>query len=135
MGYLLDTNICIYIIKKKPDSVLKRLGQIPLGEIGISSITVAELDYGARKSANPEKNLSALDQFLLSFEIFSFDYNASSEYGKIRSALERKGTPIGPLDTLIAAHAKSLNYILVTNNESEFRRVEHLEVENWVELI
>jgi tRNA(fMet)-specific endonuclease VapC len=90
MGYLLDTNICIYIIKKKPESVLKRLGQLPLGEIGISSVTVAELDYGARKSANPEKNLSALHQFLLAFEIFAFGYDASSEYGKIRSYLEKK---------------------------------------------
>ena len=96
MGYLLDTNICIYIIKKKPESVLKRLDQLPLGEIGISSLTVAELDYGARKSANPGKNLSALHQFLLAFEIFAFGYDASSEYGKIRSSLEKKGSPIGP---------------------------------------
>ncbi|HWB90481.1 MAG TPA: PIN domain-containing protein [Puia sp.] len=104
MGYLLDTNICIYIIKRKPESVLQRLRALPLGEIGLSSLTVAELDYGARKSANPEKNL-----------------------------LEKQGLPIGPLDTLIAAHAKSLRYTLVTNNEREFRRVENLEVENWVE--
>ena len=133
MGYLLDTNIYIYIIKKKPESVLERLRQLPLGEIGISSLTVAELDYDARKSANPEKNLSALHQFLLAFEIFTFGYDASAEYGKIRSSLEKKGTPIGPLDTLIAAHAKSLHYTLVTNNEREFRRIEGLEVENWVE--
>jgi tRNA(fMet)-specific endonuclease VapC len=132
MGYLLDTNICIYIIKKKPDSVLKRLLQIPLGQIGISSISIAELDYGARKSSNPEKNLSALNQFLIPFEIFGFDYNATLEYGKIRSTLEKKGTPIGPLDTLIAAHAQSLQYILVTNNEAEFRRIEGLQIENWV---
>ncbi|HEY4286345.1 MAG TPA: type II toxin-antitoxin system VapC family toxin [Puia sp.] len=133
MGYLLDTNICIYIIKKKPDSVLKRLSQIPLGQIGISSISIAELDYGARKSSNPEKNISALNQFLIPFEIFSFDYAATREYGKIRSTLEKKGTPIGPLDTLIAAHAQSLQCTLVTNNEAEFRRVEGLPIENWVE--
>jgi tRNA(fMet)-specific endonuclease VapC len=133
MGYLLDTNICIYIIKRKPESVLQRLRALPLGEIGLSSLTVAELDYGARKSANPEKNLAALHQFLLAFEIFAFGYDASSEYGKIRSSLEKQGLPIGPLDTLIAAHAKSLRYTLVTNNEREFRRVENLEVENWVE--
>jgi tRNA(fMet)-specific endonuclease VapC len=132
MGYLLDTDICIYIIKKKPESVLKRLTEIPLGEIGISSLSVAELDYGARKSANPERNLSALHQFLLAFEIFAFGYDASSEYGRIRSALEKKGTPIGPLDTLIAAHARSLHYTIVTNNEREYRRVEMLDVENWV---
>lgn len=132
MGYLLDTNICIYIIKRKPDSVLKRLLQIPIGEIGISSITIAELDYGARKSANPDKNLFALEQFLIPFEIFCFDYSATIEYGKIRSLLEKGGNPIGPLDTLIAAHAKSIEYVLVTNNEKEFRRVQGLEVENWV---
>ena len=91
------------------------------------------MDYGARKSANPEKNLSALHQFLLAFEIFAFGYDASSEYGKIRSDLEKKGTPIGPLDTLIAAHARSLHYTLVTNNEREFRRIAMLDVENWVE--
>ncbi|MES1160101.1 MAG: type II toxin-antitoxin system VapC family toxin [Bacteroidota bacterium] len=133
MGYLLDTNICIYIIKKKPESVLKRFSQIPLGEVGISSITASELNYGVAKSANPEKNQAALHQFLLAFEIFNFDYKASIEYGRIRSLLEKKGTPIGPLDTLIAAHAKSLGCILVTNNESEFRRVEGLDIENWVE--
>jgi tRNA(fMet)-specific endonuclease VapC len=87
VGYLLDTNICIYIIKKRPDSVLKRLLQIPLGQIGISSISIVELDYGARKSSNPEKNLSAPNQFLIPFEIFPFDYNATQEYGKIRSSL------------------------------------------------
>src|SRR5579871_2609774 len=117
MGYILDTNICIYIIKKKPESVLRRFNSMPLGEIGVSSITVAELDYGARKSASPEKNLSALHQFLLAFEIYNFGFDASVEYGKIRSILERQGTPIGPLDMLIAAHAKSMNYTLVTNNE------------------
>jgi tRNA(fMet)-specific endonuclease VapC len=134
MGYLLDTNICIYIIKKKPESVLKRLREISLGEIGLSAITVAELQYGARKSSNPEKNLTAFQQFLLAFDIFPFDNNASAEYGKVRGMLEANGTPIGPLDTLIAAHAKRLNYTLVTNNEREFRRVVGLEVENWVEL-
>lgn len=133
MGYLLDTNICIYIIKKKPESVLKRFGQIPLGEVGISSITIAELNYGVAKSTNPEKNYAALNQFLIAFEIFNFDYKATIEYGKIRSSLEKKGMPIGPLDTLIGAHAKSLNHILVTNNESEFRRIEGLKVENRVE--
>jgi tRNA(fMet)-specific endonuclease VapC len=133
MAYLLDTNICIYIIKKKPESVINRFRLLSLGEIGISTITIAELDYGAAKSANPEKNLSALNQFLIPFEIFNFDHNATVEYGKIRTSLEKNGTPIGPLDTLIAAHAKSLGYTLVTNNEKEFRRVEGLEVENWVD--
>jgi tRNA(fMet)-specific endonuclease VapC len=128
MGYLLDTNICIYIIKKKPVSVLERFNNVPLGQIGISVITLAELEYGARKSVNPEKNLAALHQFLIPFEIFNFNYEATVEYGIIRSDLEKNGTPIGPLDMLIAAHAKSLNCVLVTNNEKEFRRVGGLQV-------
>lgn len=132
MNYILDTNTCIYIIKKKPASVLERFSNVPLGQIGISVITLAELEYGARKSANPQKNLAALQQFLIPFDIFNFNYEATIEYGLIHSDLERKGTPIGPLDTLIAAHAKSLNCTLVTNNEKEFRRIEGLQVENWV---
>lgn len=95
-------------------------------------ITIAELEYGARKSAYPEKNLSALSKFLIPFGIFDFDHAAAIEYGFVRSDLEAKGTPIGPLDTLIASHAKSLNYILVTNNVREFQRVDGLQLENWV---
>lgn len=126
MSYLLDTNICIYLIKRKPATVFERLSEVRPGQIGISVITLAELDYGARKSSNPNKNLDALHQLLIPFEILPFDYLATVEYGKVRSELEKKGTPIGPLDTLIAAHAKSLNRILVTNNEKEFNRVEGL---------
>lgn len=132
MPYLLDTNICIYVIKRKPQSVFDRFNTIHPGEIGISMITIAELEYGARKSAQPEKNLSALNKFLIPFSLFDFDHIAAMEYGFVRSDLETKGTPIGPLDTLIAAHAKSLNYVLVTNNVKEFRRVEGLQIENWV---
>ncbi|MEO6000000.1 MAG: type II toxin-antitoxin system VapC family toxin [Chitinophagaceae bacterium] len=132
MSYLLDTNICIYLIKKKPTIVFKRLNEISPGQIGFSVISLAELDYGARKSSYPEKNLNALNQFLIPFEIFEFDYRATAEYGRVRNNLERKGIPIGPLDTLIAAHAKSLNRILVTNNEREFSRVEGLQIENWL---
>ena len=132
MNYILDTNICIYIIKKKPRSVLEKLNRVPLGFIGISVITLAELIYGVRKSAFPEKNIEALKQFLIPFELFQFDYNCAIEYGKIRSDLEKKGTPIGALDMLIAAHAKSLSHILVTNNEKEFTRIEGLKIENWV---
>jgi tRNA(fMet)-specific endonuclease VapC len=117
MNYILDTNICIYLIKKRTPSVLNRLREIPLGQIGISVITVAELEYGARKSANSEKNLEALSQFLTPFEIANFDFKCTIEYGRIRNNLEKKGTPIGPLDMLIAAHAMSLGVTLVTNNE------------------
>ncbi|HLG40866.1 MAG TPA: type II toxin-antitoxin system VapC family toxin, partial [Chitinophagaceae bacterium] len=119
------------IIKQKPVSVLEKFSTLSPGQIGLSVITVAELEYGARKSLSIEKNLSSLRQFLIPFDIFSFDFNATIEYGIIRNELEAKGMPIGPLDTLIAAHAKSLNYILVTNNEKEFKRVSGIQIENW----
>ncbi|MGB3849874.1 MAG: type II toxin-antitoxin system VapC family toxin [Tunicatimonas sp.] len=131
MEYILDTNICIYIIKKKPVSVFERFRGLPLGSVGISVITLAELQYGVKKSAQREKNESALNQFLIPLETVAFELEAAAEYGKIRASLEKSGTPIGPLDTLIAAHARSLNLILVTNNEKEFRRVADLKVENW----
>jgi tRNA(fMet)-specific endonuclease VapC len=132
MRYMLDTNICIYTIKKKPESILEKFNSISPFEIGVSTITIAELEYGARKSAWPQKNLFALQQFLTPFEFFGFDYNASIEYGIIRSELEAKGTPIGSLDMLIAAQAKSLGCVLVSNNLKEFNRVNGLKVENWV---
>ncbi len=112
MEYLLDTNICIYIIKKKPEIVLEKFKTFPLGSIGISTITLAELQYGIRKSANPDKNVVALNQFIIPLELIDFDYRATIEYGIIRANLERKGLPIGPLDMLIGAHAKKfgLNY-------------------------
>ncbi len=133
MNYLLDTNICIYLIKKKPIAVLERFQSLSLGEVGISSITLAELQYGVEKSTNREKNLHALQQFLIPLEIADFDYDASIIYGQIRSKLEQAGQPIGSLDMLIAAHAKSLNISLVTNNEREFMRVSGLTVENWTQ--
>jgi tRNA(fMet)-specific endonuclease VapC len=132
MAFLLDTNICIYIIKKKPQSVIERLSNFSANEIGVSSITVAELEYGARKSAFPERNFVALQQFLSPFNLYPFDNTAAAEYGLIRADLETKGQPIGALDFLIAAHAKSLGLILVTNNEKEFSRVDGLRIENWV---
>lgn len=132
MPWLLDTNTCIYIVKQKPISVFEKFNTIAPGQIALFVITLAELEYGARKSAAVEKNLSALHQFSIPFDILPFDYNATVEYGIIRADLEAKGMPIGPLDTLIAAHTKSLNYTLVTNNEKEFSRVNGLQVENWV---
>ena len=131
MEYLLDTNICIYIIKKRPIGVFEKFKSLSIGSIGISSITLAELQYGIMKSSFPEKNQEALDKFITPLEIIDFDYNATIEYGKIRADLERRGTSIGPLDTLIAAHDKSLDLILVTNNEKEFERILGLKVENW----
>jgi len=131
MEYLLDTNICIYIIKQKPAIVLEKFKKFPLGSIGISTITLAELQYGIQKSSYPDKNQTALNQFLIPLEIFDFDYNATIEYGLIRAGLEKNGTPIGPLDTLIGAHARSLGLTIVTNNEKEFKRISGLNIENW----
>ena len=131
MKYILDTNICIYIIKQKPVQVFEKFKNLQLGSVGISIITFAELHYGVRKSVQPEKNQLALNQFLIPLEIFDFDANAAIEYGRIRTNLEKIGTPIWPLDTLIAAHAKSLKLTLVTNNEKEFKRVAGLEIANW----
>jgi tRNA(fMet)-specific endonuclease VapC len=131
MKYLLDTNICIYIIKNKPAQVYEKFLTLEFGSVGISSITLAELNYGVEKSMHIEKNKEALLKFLTPIEIADFNFEASVEYGKIRSDLEKIGTPIGSLDLLIAAHAKSLNIILVTNNEKEFSRISGLEIENW----
>ncbi len=132
MRYMLDTNICIYAIKKSPKSLLDRLSCREPGDCCISSITFSELMYGVEKSSTPERNRMALALFLSAFEVIGFDSNAAIEFGDIRASLERKGTPIGPLDTLIAAHARSRGLVLVTNNEKEFSRVDGLLVENWV---
>jgi|SRR5690606_28704074 len=131
MKFILDTNICIYLIKKKPIQVFNKFKEFPLGSIGISSISLAELQYGIQKSNQPDKNQKALIEFLLPLEIVEFEVSAAIEYGNIRAKLERKGTPIGPLDTLIAAHVKAMGLTLVTNNEKEFLRIEGLKVENW----
>lgn len=133
MEYLLDTNICIYIIKKKPVEVLERFQSLPLGDVGISTITLAELQYGIAKSTQPEKNQQALQQFLIPLEIVEFGYEASIVYGELRAHLEKTGQPIGALDMLIAAHAISLDITIVTNNEREFRRAPNLKVENWAQ--
>lgn len=132
MHYLLDTDICIYIIKKKPEAVLEKFTRIALGEIAISSVTLAELEYGISKSSNPDRNRAALQQFIIPLEILDFDRAASIEYGLIRAKLEYNGKVIGPLDMLIAAHARSMDLVLVTNNENEFRRIDGLKVENRV---
>ena len=130
--FMLDTNICIYIIKKKPQQVLRRLKKARVSDIGVSSITLSELEYGRAKSSRPDQNRIALAEFLAPLEIVSYDDMAAQEYGKIRASLERHGTPIGPMDMLIAAHALSLNCTLVTNNEREFSSVASLKIENWV---
>lgn len=130
--HILDTNICIYLIKKHPPRVFEKFTLFSTKSIGISSISVAELMYGVSKSDNPEKNLDALEDFLEPLNILDFDYNAAAEYGPIKNRLFKMGTPISPFDMLIEAHAKSLNLILVSNNLKEFNRVEGLLTENWV---
>lgn len=132
MIFLLDTNTCIYLIKKRPPEVIHRFEEHTVGDIGISSVTAAELYFGVEKSQRPAQNRAALEQFLLPLVVADFDYTAAISYGRIRSALEKRGTPIGPLDTLIAAHAISLSLTLVTSNVREFSRIPDLKVENWV---
>jgi tRNA(fMet)-specific endonuclease VapC len=133
MKYMLDTDICIALIKRKPSKALKRLGQLSAGDIGISTITLAELRYGIAKSQFAQRNQDALEEFLLPLEIVDFDENAATAYGPVRAVLESAGRPIGPLDTQIGAHALSLDVVLVTDNTTEFRRIKGLQVDNWLE--
>ena len=132
MTYLLDTNICIYIIKRKPLRVFDKFKGIRPDYIGISSITYTELTYGVAKSNNIEQNRDALQNFIVPLEIFSFNDLAALAYGEIRALLERSGQVIGALNMLIAAHALSLNKTLITNNTREFTRIPDLKVENWI---
>lgn len=133
MQYLLDTNICIYLIKQKPPKVLARFQTLALSDLGISSITVAELEYAVCKSQQQEKNRTALMQFLIPLEIVEFDQAAATVYAAIRSDLESRGLVIGAMDMLIAAHALSLGVTLVSNNVREFSRIANLSLENCAE--
>ncbi|MBD5801075.1 tRNA(fMet)-specific endonuclease VapC [Azoarcus sp. Aa7] len=132
MRYMLDTNICIYLINQRPAHVRARFEAHSIGDIGMSAITAAELAYGVEKSASA-RNRSALETFLLPLDVAPFDDRAIWHYAKLRTELERRGTPIGALDTQIAAHALTLGCILVTNNTREFARVDGLALENWTE--
>ena len=132
MRYMLDTNVCIYIIKKKPPQVIHRLKSLQISDVCLSSITFAELEYGVEKSQRPEQNRWALTEFLAPLDILPFDDAAARRYGALRHHLEKVGKPIGAMDMLIGAHALSLGIALVTNNVDEFRRIENLSIENWV---
>lgn len=132
MKYMLDTNICIFLIKHKPDTVIRKLMMHDPEDICISAITYAELRHVVEKSQAKERNQIALTLFLSEIKIVPFDDLAAQVYGAIKADLQRKGTPIGPLDTLIASHAKSLDLTLVTNNTREFKRVDALKLEDWV---
>ena len=132
MRYLLDTNTCIYVIKRSPPQVYKRLRKLRIGDVGISAITFCELQFGVTNSSKPEKNQLALTEFLAPVEVLDFPSAAAVTFGDIRSRLKRSGTPIGAYDLLIAAHALEQGLTLVTNNLKEFKRVPGLELENWM---
>jgi tRNA(fMet)-specific endonuclease VapC len=133
MRFLLDTNTCIYIIKRKPPKVLEKFQTLDISEVGISSITVAELEYGVYKSQRQEQNRAALSQFLIPLEIIPFDERSTQTYGRIRAELERQGIVIGSMDMLIASQAISSGLILVTNNVRELSRIPGLVIENWID--
>lgn len=128
---MLDTNICIYIIKKKPETILKHFKLLQVGDVCISAVTLAELRYGVEKSQQPQKNQAALEEFILPIEVIAFDETTTHCYGRIKTYLEKKAIPIGAIDLMIAAHAQSLNSILVTHNKKEFSRIPGLTIENW----
>jgi tRNA(fMet)-specific endonuclease VapC len=131
MKYLIDTNICIYIMNQRPSVVIKKFKRFEPGEIGISTVTISELQYGIAKSLHRDKNQRRLEEFTTPFEILAYDTAAARIYGDIRFQLEKSGKLIGPLDLLIAAHALSRGLVLVTNNEKEFKRIKNLKVQNW----
>lgn len=131
MELMLDTNVCIYLIKEHPPSVVERFATHAVGDIGISVMTLAELEYGVSKSGRPARNREALDQFISPLEVAPFDRQATAAYGKLRTTLEKKGRTIGSMDLLIAAHALSLDVRLITRNIREFGRVPGLRVEDW----
>jgi tRNA(fMet)-specific endonuclease VapC len=131
MKYMLDTNICIYIIRKKPPEIRAKFESYPITDFTLSSMTLAELQYGVEKSSHTAKNQHALDLFLVPLTLLDFDDAAAHAYGSIRTALESVGLPIGAMDMLIAAHALSQKLTLITNNAREFRRVPGLVVEAW----
>ncbi|MBF0266476.1 MAG: type II toxin-antitoxin system VapC family toxin [Gammaproteobacteria bacterium] len=129
--YMLDTNICIYVIKKRPIDALQKFNE-HAGHICISSITLAELIHGAEKSSYVEKNMSHVEDFISRLEVLEYGNKAALHYGQIRANLEKKGQIIGINDLHIAAHARSEGLILVSNNLREFERVEALQTDNWI---
>jgi tRNA(fMet)-specific endonuclease VapC len=133
MNYLLDTNICVILIRKKSPLVLERLLQHSFTEIGVSTLTIAELQYGVAKSSDPVQNQEALDEFLIPFTFLAFDELSTVTYGEIRTTLEAQGTPIGAIDFLLAAQALSNQLTFVTNNVREFARVPGLRIEDWTQ--
>jgi len=132
MKYLIDTNICIYIMNQRDISLIQKFKKLTVGDVGISSITLSELNYGVYKSSNVSINKVRLEEFLMPLEVSAYDEKSSVIYGQIRSQLEKKGQIIGPYDMLIASHAISEGLILITNNEKEFKRIKKLKYKNWI---
>lgn len=133
MKVMLDTNTCIAIIKQKPPQALKRFIAYKVGEIGISWVTLAELEFGVAKSQHQQKNQAALDAFVLPLEIANFDGEVARVYGRVRAMLEKKGTPIGALDMMIGAQALAHGVTLATNNTREFSRIKGLTIVDWLD--
>ncbi len=131
MTHLLDTSICVFLIRNREPSIRSRFQAFEVGDLGLSALTEAELRFGADKSSNLSRNHGLLDRMLIALPVIDFGSAAAKHYGQIRSELERAGTPIGPLDQLIAAHARSLDLTLVTNKTGEFSRVHGLRIEDW----
>ena len=131
MQYMLGTNICIFVIRQRNPAVIKQITQHRTEDLLISSITVSELEYGCEKSADPGRNRLALMEFLSPFTILPFAPSAAQHYGEIRAQLERNGTPVGAMDMLIAAHARSVDATLVTNNIRDFKRIKGLNIADW----
>ena len=132
MKVMLDTNTCIAIIKQKPPQALKRFIAYKVGDIGISWVTLAELEFGVAKSEHQQKNQAALDEFVLPLEIANFDREVARVYGRVRAMLEKKGTPIGALDMMIGAQALAQGVTLATNNTREFSRIKGLTIVDWL---
>lgn len=130
--YMLDTDTCSYIIKERPASVLKRFRKLTMEQICISVVTYAELLYGVERSSSKRINRRIVDDFARHLDVLSWGHEAAEQYGKIRADLEAGGTPIGAMEVLIAAHARSLKAVLVTNNRKHFSKVKALQLENWV---
>lgn len=131
MGFMLDTNTCVELIRERDDRILRRMRRRRPDELCASSVTLSELEYGAAKSADPQRNRLALAKFMTPLTVVPYDDAVAPVYGRVRAELEKAGTPIGPLDTMIAAHALALGLTVVTNNEREFCRVSGLTVQNW----
>ena len=131
--YLLDTNICIFLLNQRLgfEWIVQRMDGLERGQVALSAITVAELEFGVAASKRQGDNFQRLERFLIDFEVLPFDRDAAKPYGALRKVLQTQGTPIGPLDFLIAAHALALKMTLITNNTGEFLRVPNLAVEDW----